>query len=209
MYNWDYIEQEICKIVLNHTTKFDCDDLAEFSNAIIDAWLTGISIEDIISNEKPADEDKENLIKAAVQIDLAIKSIEKIGYLGTLALRKQMPEDLLVPLAAVSEQIKAAANMLDSSDRGLIAILSGVDDNPDKQRGRKHNLVAFNVTSACADVFEAGTNYKATLTRNAYAKDPLKDGKFHQFLTEIFDFLEIRANVEYCIKGLSLEKKAK
>ena len=79
MYNWDYIEQEISKIVLKHTTKITLENVGEFTTAIIDAWLNGISFEHILANEKPADEDAENLIKAAAQIDLAIKWINRTG----------------------------------------------------------------------------------------------------------------------------------
>lgn len=208
MYNWDYIEQEISKIVLKHTTKITSENVGEFTTSIVDAWLNGISFEHILANEKHPDEDAENLIKAAAQIELAIKSIEKLGYLGTLALKKQTPDDLRKSLAPISEQLYAAAENLDRSDRGMISILSGENENPPKALGRKQNLTALYVTRQCAHVFKIGTNNKASLTRSAYAKDPLSGGKFYKFLTEVFDLLEISANIEYCIKQLTSEKKA-
>jgi hypothetical protein len=209
MYNWDYIEQEISKIVLKHTTKITLENVGEFTTAIIDAWLNGISFEHILANEKPADEDAENLIKAAAQIDLAIKSIEKLGYLGTLALKKLTPDDLRKSLAPMSEQLNAAAKQLDKSDRGMISILSGDNKNPPKELGRKRNLAALYITRQCAHVFEVGTNNKASLTRSAHDENPLSGGKFYKFLTEVFELLEINANIEYCIKLLKSEKKAK
>lgn len=209
MYNWDYIEQEISEIVLKHTAKITSENVGEFTTSIVDAWLNGISFEHILANEKPADEDAENLKKAAAQIDLAIKSIEKLGYLGTLALKKQTPDDLRKSLAPMSEQLNAAAKQLDKSDRGMISILSGDNKNPPKELGRKRNLAALYVTRQCAHVFEAGTNNKASLTRSAHDEDPLSGGKFYKFLTKVFELLEINANIEYCIKLLKSEKKAK
>ena len=209
MYNWDYIEQEISKIVLKHTTKITSENVGEFTTSIVDAWLNGISFEHILANEKHPDEDASNLIKAAAQIDLAIKSIEKLGYLGTLALKKQTPDDLRKSLGPMSEQLNAAAKQLDKSDRGMISILSGDNKNPPKELGRKRNLAALYVTRQCAHVFEAGTNSKASLTRSAYDEDSLSGGKFYKFLTEVFELLEINANIEYCIKLLKSEKQAK
>jgi len=209
MYNWDYIKQEISEIILKHTTKISSDDAGEFTATIIDAWLSGISFENIVANEKPADVDEENLKKAAAQIDLAIKSIAKVGYLGKLALKKQMPEDLIQSLEPLSEQLKVAANMLNSSDRGLIAILSGVDENPQKEPGRKRNFTAHNITEACAIVFQTGTNSKASVTRSAYSDSLTAEGKFHSFLSEIFELLEISASAEHCIKELRTEENGK
>ena len=222
MHDWGYIADEIEKIIDRYTTKPGLEDTRASTNAIIDAWLDGKSFDNIVKNDRQPEQDQEELIRAAAQLDLAIKSISKVGYLGTKALEDinaarnyQLPaedeyrEALLKSLRPISRQLKKAADKITSSDRGMIAILSGNEENPPVKLGRKQNHTALNISRMCATIFEARTDKQATVTHNPVDDTDTATGLFHRFLTEIFEFLEVEANPEHFIKKLRAEQKQK
>lgn len=225
--NWHYIEAQISKVIMEHTTKIDANDITEHANILIDAWQFGKSFEKIVSGDQPPERDQENLKKAAAKLLHARELLLLVGHHGSVALEKQFQvnahdkykqeyrssensysEILANSLLPISDQIKEAAKMLHSSDRGLIAILSGSETNPPPQKGRKRKAIAHDITKICAEIFKAGTGDKISITHNATANKNVSGGKFHTFMTEIFKLLEINANVEHCIKELIKEKNA-
>lgn len=219
--NWHHIEAEISEIILKHTSKIEANNITKHAKTIIDAWQFGKSFEKIVSDDKPPETDQENLKKAAATLLRARELLLKVGHHGSVALEKQSQvnaddklkqeyrltensysEILANSLLPISDQIKEAAQMLRSSDLGLIAILSGSETNPLPQKGRKRKAIAHDITEICAEIFKAGTDDKISITHNAIASKNVSGGKFHAFLTEIFKLLEINANVEHCIKEL-------
>lgn len=161
-------------------------------------------------------------MRAAAQLDLAIKSISKVGYLGTEALEdidaatryQNLTEDdcreaIVNALRPISVQLKKAADQITSSDRGMIARLSGNAENPPVRLGRKQNRTALNISRMCAKIFEGRTDRQATATHNPVNETDTATGPFHIFLTEIFEFLEVEANPEHVIKKLRAEQKQK
>ena len=225
MHNYGYIEAEISKIIEKHTTKLEPDYVKRSANMIIDAWQDGKSVDQIVKNDKPPKLDQENLSKAAAQLDLAIKSISKVGYIGSATLKtlgnvdgakldQQRIEDdgrddIINALRPISKKLKAAANKITSSDRGMIAILSGNDENPPLKLGRKKNLTAHSIARICATIFEVGTGASATVTHNPIKETNTATGAFHMFLMNVFEFLEVDANAEHVIKKLRAEQKQK
>lgn len=225
MHNWGHINEQISNIICKHTTKFEPEQIASKADKVIDAWLDGKAWDEILSNDKSPDEDAANLAKAAAQLDLVISFLTKIGHIGNRALESQSTDrnsqsqtprymqhepsysaKLASSLRPLSIQMQSASKALKSNDLGLVAILSGTNENPPLSKGRKPNLTALNVTKACAAIFEAGTDLKAKMTRNPYTENTSEKGAFHSFVSEIFKFLEIEANPEHFIKKLSSEE---
>jgi len=226
--NWHYIEEEISKLIMKHTSKIEANDTAEYANLIIDAWQFGKSFEKIMFGDKPPEKDKANLKKAAAKISQARELLLKVGHLGSAALEKQshinahdklkleyrLSENsysgiLSNSLSPIAHQIEEAAKMLNASDRGLIAVLSGSEKNPPPKKGRKPKTTAHHIAKICADIFKAGTDYNISITHDPYVDTDVAGGKFHTFLSEVFALLEIEANVEHCIKELLTEKNGK
>ena len=228
MYNWDYIEEHISEIIVKHTTISDPELVMAKTNSIVDAWLDGKSFEKIIANDKPPNEDADKLMEASAHLDLAIKSLMKIGRVGNRALLSKSNDDisqkrtrgytqteasyseiLAKSLLPLSNHIKSASSLIKHDDLGLVAILSNTKKNPPRKKGRKQNFTALNVTRACAVIFEAGTGLKAKITRNTYVDSSTAGGAFHAFLSEVFKFLEIKASAEHFIKELRSEEMRK
>ena len=226
--NWHYIEEQLSKIIFNHTSKIKANAASEYANAIIDAWQTGKSIEKILSGDKPPEKDQENLKKAAAKLSQARELLLQIGHLGSVALEKQSQiaahdklkhkyrltensysEILANSLSPIAHQIEEAAKKLNASDRGLVAVLSGSETNPPRKKGRKQKTTAHYIAKICADIFKAGTDYNISITRDPLADTNVSGGKFHNFLAEVFNFLEIEASAEHCIKELLKEEKKK
>ena len=226
--NWHYIEEEISKLIMKHTSKFEANDTADHANTIIDAWQFGKSFEKIVSGDKPPDKDQENLKKAAAKLLQARELLLQVGHHGSVALEKQSQvnandklrqeyrltensysEILANSLSAMSHQIEEAAKMLNASDRGLIALLSGSETNTPPKRGRKQKTTAHYITKICATIFRAGTDHKISITHDPYAHTNVAGGKFHTFLSEVFVLLEVEANVEHCIKAVLTEENGK
>lgn len=225
MYNWDYIKEQISNIICKHTKKFEPEKIAPRADEIIDAWLDGKAWDEILSNDKSPDEDATNLAKGAAHLDLAISFLTKIGHIGNRALESQSSDrngqiqtrgsmsneasysaKLSNSLRPISIQMQSASKALKSNDLGLIAILSGTNENPPLPKGRKANFTALNVTKACAMIFEDGTSLKATNTRNHYPERASGAGSFYSFVSDIFMFLEIKANAEHFIRQLRSEE---
>jgi len=222
MHDWGYIAGNIEKIIEKYATKPGLEDTIASTNAIIDAWLDGTSFDNIVKNDRPPEQDQEDLMRAAAQLNLAIKSISKVGYLGTKVLgdidagtsNQNLAEDdcreaIVNALRPISKQLTKAAGQITSSDRGMIAILSGNEENPPVRLGRKQNRTALNISRICATIFEARTDKQATVTHNPVDDTATATGPFHMFLTEIFEFLEVEANPEHFIKKLRAEQKEK
>jgi len=221
MYNWDYIKEQISEIICKHTTKFLPELIASRADDIIDAWLDGKSWDEIISNDKSPDEDATNLAKAAAKLDLAISFLMKIGHIGNCALEGQSIDrdsqiqtprymsneasysaKLANSLRPLSIQMQSASKALKSNDLGLVAVLSGTNENPPRPKGRKPNFTALNVTKACAKIFEEGTGLNAKIARLHHVERGSEKGLFHPFVSEIFMFFEIDANAEHFIRKL-------
>lgn len=226
--NWHYIEAEISKLIMQHISKIEAHDTAEYANAIIDAWQFGKSFEKIMSGDKPPEKDQENLKKAAAKLSQARGLLLQIGYHGSVALEKQsqinahdklrqeyrlsensFSEILANSLAPISHQLEEAARMLNASDHGLIAVLSGTEINPSPKKGRKPKTTAHHIAKICADIFKAGTDYNISITHDPYTDTDVAGGKFHAFLSEVFALLKIEANVEHYIKELLTEENGK
>jgi hypothetical protein len=56
--NWHYIEEEISKLIIKHTSKIEANDAVDHANTIIDAWQFGISFEKIVSGDKSPEKDQ-------------------------------------------------------------------------------------------------------------------------------------------------------
>lgn len=226
--NWHYIEAEVSKLIMKHTSKIEANNTTAYANAIIDAWQFGKSFEKIVSGDKPPEKDQENLEKAAAKLSQARELLLKVGHRGSIALEEQSQinahdklkqeyrlsensysEILANSLLPIAHQIKEAAKMLNASDRGLIAVLSGSDTNPPPRKGRKQKTTAYYITRICADIFKAGTDFNISITHDPYTDTNVAGGKFHTFLSEVFALLEIEANVEHYIKELLTEEKGK
>ena len=226
--NWHYIEAEISKLILQHTSKIEANETAEYANAIIDAWLFGKSFEKIVSGDKPPEKDREHLKKAATKLLQARELLLQVGHHGSIALEKQSQinandklkleyrlsensysEILANSLSPIADQVGEAARMLSTSDRGLIAVLSGSETNPTPKRGRKQKTAAYYIAKICADIFKAGTDYNISITHDPYTDSNVAGGKFHSFLSAVFALLEIEANVEHYIKKLLTEENKK
>ena len=65
--NWHYIEAEISKLIMKHTSKIEAHNTIAYANSIIDAWQFGKSFEKIIAGDKPPEKDQEHLKKAAAK----------------------------------------------------------------------------------------------------------------------------------------------
>jgi len=226
--NWHYIEAEISKLIMKHTSKIETYATADYANTIIDAWQFGKSFEKIVSGDKPPEKDQEKLKKAAAKLSQAKELLLQVGHHGSVALQKQSQinahyklkqeyrlsensysEILANSLSPISHQIKEAAKMLNVSDRGLIAVLSGSETNPPPRNGRKPKTTAYYITKICADIFKAGTDYNVSITHKTYTDTDVAGGKFHTFLTEVFALLEIEANAEHYIKEMLTEENGK
>ena len=226
--NWHYIEEEISKIIMKHTSKFEANDTADHANTIIDAWQFGKSFEKIVSGDKPPEKDQENLKKAAAKLSQARELLLQVGHHGSIALEKQSQinahdklkqeyrlsensysEILANSLSPISHQLEEAARMLNASDRGLIAVLSGTETNPSPKKGRKPKTTAHHIAKICADIFKAGTDYNISITHDPHTDTDVAGGKFHAFLSEVFALLKIEANVEHYIKELLTEENGK
>ena len=225
--NWHYIEEEISKLIIKHTSKIEANDAVDHANTIIDAWQFGISFEKIVSGDKSPEKDQENLKKAAAKLLQAREYLLQVGQHGSVALEKQSlvnahdklkqeyrlgenshSEILANSLSSISHQIQEAAKMLNASDRGLIAVLSRSETNPPPKKGRKQKTTAHYITKICASIFRAGTDHNISITYDPHADKNVSGGKFHVFLREMFKLLEINANVEHCIKELLKEENA-
>ena len=225
--NWHYIEAEISKLIMKHTSKIETYATADYANTIIDAWQFGKSFEKIVSGDKPPEKDQEKLKKAAAKLSQAKELLLQVGHHGSVALQKQSQinahyklkqeyrlsensysEILANSLSSISHQILEAAKMLNASDRGLIAVLSGSETNPPPKKGRKQKTTAHYITKICASIFKAGTDHNISITYDPHADKNVSGGKFHMFLTEMFKLLEINANVEHCIKEQLKEENA-
>lgn len=223
--NWHHIEDEISKLIVKHTSKIKTNATADYANTIIDAWQFGKSFEKIVSGDKPPEKDQEILKKAATKLLQARELLLQVGHHGSVALEKQSQinannklnqeyrlsennysEILGNSLSPISYQLEEAAKMLNASDRGLIAVLSGAETNPPPKKGRKQKTTAHYIAKTCAGIFMAGTDHKISITHDPY--DNVAGGKFHTFLTEVFKLLEIKANAEHCIKALLKEENA-
>ena len=226
--NWHYIEAEISKLIMKHTSKIETYATADYANTIIDAWQFGKSFEKIVSGDKPPEKDQEKLKKAAAKLSQAKELLLQVGHHGSVALQKQSQinahyklkqeyrlsensysEILANSLSPISHQIKEAAKMLNASDRGMIAVLSGSETNPPPKKGRKQKTTAHHITKICADIFKAGTDYNVSITHKTYTDTDVAGGKFHTFLTEVFALLEIEANAEHYIKEMLTEENGK
>jgi len=199
--------------------------IASRADEIIDAWLDGKAWDEILSNDKSPDEDATNLAKAAAQLDLAITFLTKIGHIGNRVLESQSTDRngqiqtlrymsnevsysarLANTLRPLSIQIQSASKALKSNDLGLVALLSGTNENPPRPKGRKPNFTALNVTKACAKIFEEGTGLNAKIARLHHVESGSEKGLFHPFVSEIFMFLENKANAEHFIRQLRSEE---
>ena len=226
--NWHYIEAEISKLIMQHTSKIAAYDTADYANTIIDAWQFGKSFEKIVSGDKPPEKDQEKLKKAATKLSQARELLLQVGHHGSVALEMQSQvnahdklkeeyrlsensysEILANSLSPISHQLEKAARMLNASDRGLIAVLSGTEKNPSPKKGRKPKTTAHHIAKICADIFKAGTDYNISITHDPYTYTDVAGGKFHTFLSEVFALLEVEANVEHCIKELLTEENGK
>ena len=226
--NWHYIEGEVSKLIIKHTSKIEAHNTTAYANAIIDAWQFGKSFEKIMSEDKPPEKDQENLKKAAAKLSQASELLLKIGHHGSIALEKQSQinahdklrqeyrlsensysEILANSLSPIAHQIEEAAKMLNASDRGLIAVLSGSETNPPRKKGRKQKTTAHYITKICADIFKAGTDHNISITHDPYTDTNVAGGKFHTFVSEVFALLEVEANVEHYIKKLLTEENGK
>ena len=226
--NWHYIEAEITKLLMKHTSKIETYDTADYANTIIDAWQFGKSFEKIVSGDKPPEKDQEKLKKAASKLSQARELLLQVGHHGSVALEMQSQvnahdklkheyrlsensysEILANSLSPISHQLEEAARMLNASDRGLIAVLSGTETNPSPKKGRKPKTTAHHIAKICADIFKAGTDYNISITHDPYTDTDVAGGKFHAFLSEVFALLKIEANVEHYIKELLTEENGK
>ena len=226
--NWHYLEAEISKLIMQHTSKITASETTDYANAIIDAWQFGKSFEKIVSGDKPPEKDQENLEKAAAKLSQARELLLKVGHHGSIALEKQsqinahdklkqeyrlsensFSEILANSLLPIAHQIEEAAKMLNASDHGLIAVLSGSETNPPRNKGRKRKTTAHYIAKICADIFKAGTDNNISITHDPYTDTNVAGGKFHTFLSEVFALLEIEANVEHNIKKLLTEENGK
>ena len=78
--NWHYIEAEISKLLMHHTSKIETYDTADYANTIIDAWQFGKSFEKIVSGDKPPEKDQEKLKKAAAKLSQARELLLQVGH---------------------------------------------------------------------------------------------------------------------------------
>ena len=226
--NWHYIEAEISKLIMKHTSKIEAHNTIAYANSIIDAWQFGKSFEKIIAGDKPPEKDQEHLKKGAAKLSQARELLLKVGHYGSVALEmhsqvkahdklkqeyrlseNSYSEILANSLSPIAHQIDEAAKMLNASDRGLIAVLSGSETNPPPKKGRKPKTTAHYITRICADIFIAGTDHNISITHDPYTDTNVAGGKFHTFVSEIFALLEIEANVEHYIKKLLTEENGK
>lgn len=183
---------------------------------ILEVFISAQDFDKLLRNENTPLNDKKNIQLSINRIQLAIKSLNKIGTIGQIEIAKAYLDEkqkgltarglkqqarLISELSEISKRLETAYSTINDDHLGAIAILSGVTESHFK-KSRPENWTSKKIAKIAAEIFETETGRNASLTNHNYRSDEEAKGKFFIFLSGLFEILDIQASVEAAIKKM-------
>ena len=214
--------QALGECLTKHLPDLPPENINQHRSELLAAYSNGADFEYLIRNDKSAADDIANLRKAENHIQLALKFLGRVGFLGNVSFDKQLSAEmkellginwrtsatqsidkLLELLQPINQTISDASKLNEANSVGIVYSLSITEGEIQKSRGPKTKYQNRAVTEAAAKIFVTETGKSPKLSRNNYDENSNASGAFHDFLSDIFRAFEIAANAEHYIKQLN------
>ena len=214
--------QALGECLAKHLPALQLESIDQHTSELLAAYSSGADFDYLIRNDKSAADDIANLRKAENHIQLAIKFLDKVGYLGNVSFDKQLSAEmkeilgiswrtsaaqsihkLRELLQPIHQVLSDTSKLNEANSVSIINSLSITDGEIQKSRGPKTKYQNRAVTEAAAKIYLTETGKSPTLSRNNYDEHSNASGAFHDFLSDIFSAFEIDANAEHYIKQLN------